>query len=129
MWFSEIRPVTAPKISLPEEETKESDFSAADALMATKIAREDLEYQRKPIYTAIKFAAKRGKTGCVVYGEDKSWNYTKWKSNNPSKFDSSYTEQIVRKLKELGYHAKKEWTPERKDDDYKLTISWGEEDD
>lgn len=99
-------------------------FSAAEALTVTKKARADLEYQMKPIFTAIKFAATRGKTGCVVYGENKSWNYKKWKSNDPSKFDSSCTQQIVRKLKELGYYVKDEWTPE-KSDDYKLTISWG----
>ena len=116
---------------IPEEEcekNKSSNFSAAEALIATEKARKDLEYQMKPIYTAIKFAVKQGKTGCVIYGENKSWNYTKWRSTNPSKFDSSYTQQIVRKLKELGYYVKDEWTPE-KSDDYKLTISWGDKDD
>lgn len=119
------------KNQIPEEEcekNKFSDFSAAEALIATEKARADLEYQMEPVYTAIKFAAKQGRTGCIIYGENKSWNYTKWRSTNHSKFDSSYTQQIVRKLKELGYYVKDEWTPE-KSDDYKLTISWGDKDD
>ena len=126
-----IWPWPEEKNPIPEEEcekNKLSDFSAAEALTATEKARENLEYQMKPIYTAIKFAAKQGKTGCIIYGEDKSWNYTKWRSSNPAKFDSSYTGQIVRKLRELGYHVKDEWMPE-KSDDYKLTISWGDKND
>lgn len=116
---------------ISEEECEKnecSDFSATEALIATEKARADLEYQMEPVYTAIKFAAKQGRTGCVIYGENKSWNYTKWRSTNPSKFDSKYTQQVVRKLKELGYYVKDEWTPE-KNDNYKLTISWGDKDD
>lgn len=128
MWSDGNSKKTVETIS-PKEEESGKDFSAADALIATEIAREDLEYQMKPVYAAIKFAAKQGRTGCVIYGENKSWNYVKWRSSNPSQFDSSYTEQIVRKLGELGYHVKKEWTLESCDSDYKLTISWGEEDD
>lgn len=124
MWFSKTAVETVP----PKEEESGKDFSAADALIATEIARADLEYQMEPVYTAIKFAAKQGRTGCVIYGENKSWNYTTWRTSSPTKFDSAYIEQIVRKLKELGYNVKKEWTLGEKDD-YKLTISWGDEDD
>lgn len=119
------------KNPIPKEEcekNKFSDFSAAEALIATEKAREDVEYQMKPVYIAIKIAAKQGKTGCVIYGEKKPWNYTKWRPSNPSKFDSSYTEQIVRKLRELGYYVKDEWTPE-KSDDCNLIISWGDKND
>lgn len=125
MWFSKTVVETVP----PKEEESGKDFSAADALSATQAARDELEYQMNPVYVAIKHAAKQGKTGCVVFGESKSWSYIKWKTTDPTKFDSNYIEQIVCKLKELGYQVKEEYLPISSTDDYKLTISWGDKDD
>lgn len=98
------------------------EISAAQAWKKTKKAQKTLLVQMQPIFKTIDIAVSKGFEEVTIYGE------YKYKIHADSeKFDADWLDDIVTKLRALGYGVV--WTILSREK-VRLVISWkGEEDD